>query len=367
MTEVCFPFFGNSLGGSQRSALEIYKNLSKHKKISFIIHSKGIFYDYLKKNNIKFYYLPIINVNIKYVKIQYLLLIIFNFLRILNFLKKNKIKNIHGNTLLINLLWSFPSIFYDTKFIWHQRQFLSSSPFWKLINLLADKIVANSPGVLRTIPKNVDKKKKIFVENFIDSVLKYNKNLCRIWLKNKINLRKPYFLAGYVGRVIKQKKVEDIIEAINILPEQYKKKIFLIICGNFKIDYKKELFKKINLYKLKNIFFLNHSNEVYKIYSALNLAIMPSPNETYGRTPIEAMTQGTLVLASDCYGHRQSVINNINGYLYKKNNIEDLKNKIIFIMNCKRNKKIIKNANIFLKKKIIQQPLLIKKLLDIYK
>jgi glycosyltransferase involved in cell wall biosynthesis len=94
---------------------------------------------------------------------------------------------------------------------------------------------------------------------------------------------------------------------------------------------------------------------------------MPSPNETFGRTPREAMSQSTLVLASDCYGHRLSVINNINGYLYKKNNIEDLKNKIIFIMNCKRNKKIIKNANIFLKKKLIEKPLIIKKLLDIYK
>lgn len=94
---------------------------------------------------------------------------------------------------------------------------------------------------------------------------------------------------------------------------------------------------------------------------------MPSPNETFGRTPREAMSQSTLVLASDCNGHKLSVINNINGYLFKNTNIKDLKNKIIFIMKSKRNKKIIQNANIFLKKKIIQQPLLIKKLLDIYK
>ena len=369
MIDVCLPFFGNSIGGSQRSAFEIYKNLNKYKKIYFIVHSKGNFYNLLKKKNVNFYYLPITNLklNIKNEKIKYFFLIIVNFFKILNFLKKKKIKNIHGNTLIINLLWSIPSFFYSSKFIWHQRQFLSNSPWWKLIDLFADKILANSTEVFKTIPKNVCKKKKIILQNFIDTELEHDKKLSRIWLNNKINLRKKYFLIGYVGRIIKEKKVGDIIEAINNLPNKYIKRIFLVICGHGNIDYKQELIGKINLYKLQNVRFLNHSNRIFKIYSALDLAIMPSPEEPYGRTPREAMSQGTLVLASNCSGHKQSVINNINGYLFKKNNLKDLKNKIIYIMRSRSNSEILKNAKNYLKIKLKQKPLIIKQLLDIYK
>jgi len=54
---ICFPFVGDSIGGSHLSALELIKNIDN---ILFdpliVLHRKGIFYDYLKKKKINFFF-----------------------------------------------------------------------------------------------------------------------------------------------------------------------------------------------------------------------------------------------------------------------------------------------------------------------
>ena len=59
---ICFPFVGDSLGGSHYSSLELINNLDKKEfKIIIILHTKGRFYRYLKEKKYNFFYLPIKN------------------------------------------------------------------------------------------------------------------------------------------------------------------------------------------------------------------------------------------------------------------------------------------------------------------
>ena len=57
---ICFPFEGDNLGGSHIIAINIIKNLKKNNiQPIVVLHKKGRLYEYLKKNKIKFFFLPI--------------------------------------------------------------------------------------------------------------------------------------------------------------------------------------------------------------------------------------------------------------------------------------------------------------------
>jgi len=51
---ICFPFMGDSIGGSHLSALELIKRLDNFYFYPLIVlHKKGILYNYLKRRKIR--------------------------------------------------------------------------------------------------------------------------------------------------------------------------------------------------------------------------------------------------------------------------------------------------------------------------
>ena len=60
--KICFPFIGDSFGGSHKSTLILIKQLQGEKIETIIfLHKKGKLYEILKSNKIKFYFYPIKN------------------------------------------------------------------------------------------------------------------------------------------------------------------------------------------------------------------------------------------------------------------------------------------------------------------
>ena len=57
---ICYPFVGDSIGGSHLSTIELIKKLDKSKfEIILILHKKGILYEYLIKEGLKPIFLKI--------------------------------------------------------------------------------------------------------------------------------------------------------------------------------------------------------------------------------------------------------------------------------------------------------------------
>ena len=69
-------------------------------------------------------------------------------------------------------------------------------------------------------------------------------------------------------------------------------------------------------------------------------------------TLIEAMNRSTPVIASKSGGHKEIIINNYNGVLVDKNNIDMFARKTVEILDkIKFRNSIVKNAGIYIKKK----------------
>ena len=123
----------------------------------------------------------------------------------------------------------------------------------------------------------------------------------------------------YVGRLSKEKNLTFLIETFNQLPE-----LNLNIVG-FGPE---EAFLKS---KAKdNIYFLGAipNLELYKIYQANDVFVLPSISEPWGLVVEEALNNGLPVIVSDHVGCAEEIINDANGLIFKISKPESLLNAI---------------------------------------
>lgn len=136
-----------------------------------------------------------------------------------------------------------------------------------------------------------------------------------------------HFTIGYFGRMIKEKGVEDLIEACKKLEFPYQ----LLLIGN---GSDKEYFRTLTD-KAICVDAIN-PNEMNKYYSALDVLILPSRTtkkwkEQFGRVLAEAMLCGVPVIGSNS-GEIPKVIDDA-GLVFKEQDPQDLAKNITSIHN----------------------------------
>jgi colanic acid/amylovoran biosynthesis glycosyltransferase len=72
---------------------------------------------------------------------------------------------------------------------------------------------------------------------------------------------------------------------------------------------------------------------VFEHMRKAHLLLLPSFEEGVANVVLEAMAVGLPVLSSDCGGMLEVITHNENGYLYRKRDLLDLQEKLMFIFN----------------------------------
>ena len=134
----------------------------------------------------------------------------------------------------------------------------------------------------------------------------------------------------------------------------------LIIFGG----YDKTIYSQID-FKIHHFDFINDDKILQKLYSAADVAIVPSVKEVFGQVAIEALACGTPVVAFKDSGLSDIVEHKKNGYLADALNANDLANGINWVLqNSFKNDldaESRKRAELFFSEKVI-----IKKYHNIY-
>jgi glycosyltransferase involved in cell wall biosynthesis len=93
--------------------------------------------------------------------------------------------------------------------------------------------------------------------------------------------------------------------------------------------------------KLDRIHFMDFQNQTKMpaVYQACDLFCLPSqgPGETWGLAVNEAMAAGKAILISDKVGCGADLINQLNGKIFKSNDLDDLKQKLVVLATNKNN------------------------------
>lgn len=131
------------------------------------------------------------------------------------------------------------------------------------------------------------------------------------------------FIFGFVGRLEKDKGVNELLGAFRELRKTYSD-IALVIVGSF--DKMEGLNSKLLEYAKNDtqIIFTGYSNEVQKYTCAFNVLAHPTYREGFGLVILEAMALGTAIITTNIPGASETIENDISGLLCTARNTESL-------------------------------------------
>ena len=147
-------------------------------------------------------------------------------------------------------------------------------------------------------------------------------------------------IIGFVGRISREKNLETLIQALSQLRQKYPKLLFVCV-GPFasQVAGEKAYYRKIQslLEELK----LNYAvlgildqSQLTAFFRFINVLVLPSNNRTeaFVMVQIEAMLQGTPVVASQAPGIEEAIGLTKMGELFAPNNPTDLTKKLLKVL-----------------------------------
>ena len=139
------------------------------------------------------------------------------------------------------------------------------------------------------------------------------------------------------GRLTSWKGQEKLIEALNILIQDYNNSNFqAVILGSDqgRSVYKKKLINLVQRYSLsQKIKFINHCKEMPLAYSLADVVISASTKpEAFGRVSVEAQSMSKPIIASNIGGSKETILKDKSGLLYKHDDPRELAKSINTVM-----------------------------------
>lgn len=178
----------------------------------------------------------------------------------------------------------------------------------------ADKIIAISKSVKQSLISffNLEEEKIVVIYNGVD-ISRFHA------YKSKTNKEVELI---YVGRLIKQKGVQNTIKALSSFPKEIKYRFRIVGDG----VYRKELEDLVKKYNLEDrVKFLGTRRDVAELLEQSDIFIhMPDWEEGFGITIVEAMAAGLICVCADSGAIPEIISNESNGFIVARDNENNL-------------------------------------------
>lgn len=215
-------------------------------------------------------------------------------------------------------LWSGYDEYFKNPFLrFVSKPIVNYLRWWdKVASQRPDKYIAISTEVSQRIKKYYGRDSEII---FPPTDLDHKNSLLRVASQTSrsflLDLNLGYYL--YVGRLVKYKKVDLLVDTFNDLG------LPLVIVGSGSEEY------SLKHKARSNITFLGHvsDEELSKIYQNAKAFLMPQ-DEDFGITAVEAQSFGVPVIAYKSGGALDTVINNKTGVFFDEQTVPSLKKAI---------------------------------------
>lgn len=146
----------------------------------------------------------------------------------------------------------------------------------------------------------------------------------------------------FIGRIMKEKGIDELFEAIRNIKELESKnnfnyKIKFDLVGLFEDDYKDIVNE---LVKLGYINFYGFQKDVKPYIKKAHCIILPSYHEGMSNVLLEAASMGRPLITTDIPGCKEAVVDCKTGFLCKVKSTESLQNAIVYFINVSDNDKV---------------------------
>jgi len=220
----------------------------------------------------------------------------------------------------------------------------------KITYFFSTNLFCNSYGLKEYIQKNLTKKNVKVVGNgsingidtelFRDTFTQTQKDE----LRDSLNIQKDDFVLLFIGRVVKDKGINELIQAFSILDKKYNN-LKLLIVGDFEEHLNPIESKSIEIMRSnQNIIQVGFQKDVRPYLGVSSLFVLPSYREGLPNSLLEAGSFGIPLVATDINGCNEVIKDRKNGILIKPKSVESLVDGISLLVENKQLYNRIKNS-----------------------
>ena len=199
----------------------------------------------------------------------------------------------------------------------------------------------------------------------IDKCRAIDRNEARKTVREKYNIPEDAFLFGYVGRVNRDKGINELLEAFSRI-EKTHEKAYLCLVGMY--DWQNPISEENYEYAKASRRVTMTGNvpkdEVYTYMSAFDALVHPTYREGFGKVLQEAMGVGIPILTTDIPGPSEVVEEGKSGILCRVQDSEDLREKMITLYENPSLCESLAKEGTARAEKYFDRPIMLKNILD---
>lgn len=320
---------GDIIGGGQISLLGLLKRLNRGKYHPVVVcPAVGSLYDELKRIGVETH---IVRMNT--LRNLNFLLWVKTINRLVQLIKSKKIQIIHSNGSRATIFGGIAARLTKTPLIWHVRIVNSDKLLDRLLARLASKIIVISKAVSRRFNWLKNKEDKVvLVYNGIDlERFKPNVGIRKV-RGESLSSKTPMVVT--VGRLDWYKGHKYLLEAAEKIVQTLPDARFLIVGDG---GYRKRLENQVKQLNLdENVIFTGNRKDIPEILAGIDLFVLSSVSEGFGRAVAEAMACAKTVVATKAGGLSEVVEDGITGRLVSPKNSTALAEAIIELLKDKK-------------------------------
>ena len=323
---VCFPFVGDTLGGSHLSSIELIREMQKSgTNILVVLHQKGPLEIELLRQKVPFEIVPVTQIFRQLPRSAIdAAKMLQTIIKLTTFCYRRNVRVIHTNDGRIHVTWGLVSTLLRRKHVWHQRTVLAPSRLVEWVLRRVSKVICISRFVEQSLPAEL-LSRSIVVPNPIGdlSVLPQEVKQARSRLTMSHHNPEKVSIIGIFGNLTALKDPLTGVLALAIYRKRTGKRALLCYFGKDRENCKEKILRSARNDQLSEfVTVMDFQRPIAKWMSACDVVLAPSICDAFGRTILEAMALGVPVIAASAGGHQELIRDGCNGFLVEPKNPE---------------------------------------------
>lgn len=185
-------------------------------------------------------------------------------------------------------------------------------------------------------------------------------------IKNHLNILKDDLVVSFIGRLVEEKGILDLLKAAKNLKNRNIH--FIIIGGLYESDRDVDTYNKIQEFLQEDyIHYVGQVDNANEFLYISDIFCLPSYREGMPRSIIEAMAMKNAIIATNIRGSREEVVHDMNGYLVNINDYESIEKYILFLQDNPEKLELMKSNSFDRAHELYDEKIVVEKQIKVFK
>lgn len=312
---VLFPFVGDTVGGSHRSAALLIAALPKYGVEPIcLVHQPGPLLEFLNGRGIPVQVTSDLPLWTGGTTLCSAVRLVIGMPRLWRELRRLKPDAVHVNDAKMTITWAFAARLCSIPLLVHQRTRMARSRITYLAMAQAATIVSISNYVFDTLAQGLRDRATVVTNPFI-ALPDVDRPAERAALTRELSLRPDVPIIACIGTLQSQKRQSVAVAALAAL-STFGLTVNLLLVGRASAAERAELDAAVSSAGLQDtVRILGYREDAEHILHACDVLLAPAVDEGHGRALVEAMLADVPVVAADSGGHREIISHERTGIL----------------------------------------------------